>query len=193
MLMRKCFAPSQGESAVSAVLLPLSLAEKIAQLQKQVSPSQGGSPPQLKQQQQPLSLAEQIAQLQMQLGVGTAAPNGAGPGLAFGGLPRVPSFGAGGERSVTPARVLPMQLFDQGAPTPAHVLAPQFTTPVKEIGGVQKLALPPQPLQQQQFDMRNTLPIPSPSLGGSEVLSALQQQLDLQQQLFRVCFSVCQL
>ncbi len=105
----------------------------------------------------------------------------------------MPSFGAGGEHYDTPARVLPMQPFNQGAPTPAHVLAPQFMTPVKEIGGVQKLALLSQPLQQQQLDMRNTLPIPSPSLGGSEVLSALQQQLDLQQQLFRVCFSVCQL
>ncbi len=38
MLMRQCFAPTQRDSdpAVSAVLLPLSLAEQIAQLQKQV-------------------------------------------------------------------------------------------------------------------------------------------------------------
>ncbi len=189
MLMRRSFAPTQRDtdSAVSAVLLPLSLAEQIAQLQKQVSPSQGGSPVQLKQQ--PLSVAEQISLLQRQLGVRTAAPNGAGPGLPFAAVPQAPSFGAGG----APACALPMQPFDQGAAPPAQLLAPQFMTPVKDTEGVQKLALPLQPQQQQQFDMRSTLPIPSPSLGGSDVISALQQQLELQQQLFRVRFSAYEL
>jgi hypothetical protein len=169
---------------------PLSLAEQIAQLQKQVPPSQGGSPVQMKQQ--PLSVAEQISLLQKQLGVGTAAPNSAGPGLGLplAALPQAPSFGAGGP----PAYALPMQPFDQAAAPPAQLFAPQFMTPVKDTAGVQKMALPLQPQQQQQqqqFDMRSTLPIPSPSVGGSEVMNALQQQLELQQQLFRVRFSAC--
>jgi hypothetical protein len=68
---------------------------------------------------------------------------------------------------------------------PVQVIAPPFLTPVKGMGVAQPAALPIG-LPQLQADLRSTLPMASPSLGGSEVLNALQQQLQLQQQLFQV-------
>jgi hypothetical protein len=178
-----------------------SLAEQIAILQKQVAPSPGGSPshhqqqlqmmqqqPQQQQQQQQSNLAEQIALLQKQLGLDAAT---GGRAVAGGGL-ATSSSGAGGVGSAalqlpslplpSPARVVPpIQAVNFAPLLPMQVIAPPFLTPVKGMAGSDSSALPQQPV-----DLRSTLPMASPSLGGSEVLSALQQQLQLQQQLFHV-------
>jgi len=212
MLMRRSFAPTQrdSDSAVSAVLLPLSLAEQIAQLQKAGFPQSRRFACDSSSNSHSTLLSKSLScrsRFPPVKEVRLCSSSNSHSALLSKFLCYKGSSASELPRSMEQGQACPSQPSLRRHPSelgarllvhcrcsrstkerrlPAQLLATQFMTPVKDTQGVHKPALPLQP-QQLQFDMRSTLPIPSPS-GGSEVISALQQQLELQQQLFPCTF-----